>query len=89
MAKVPQSLADHLASPLPPSGFLDWYSEAEVRAALNCGVVGSHEKLIRAWLRDKDKHREHLERAATCATVAHRKYYVAMWATILVPPPLY
>jgi hypothetical protein len=54
MGTVPPSLLEllRLAETL-PAGSLDWYTEEEVQAALDAGLAGQHEQVVRTWLAEK------------------------------------
>ena len=84
MSKVPHSLTELLESSDPPEGFLNWFTEAEVRAALEAGRAGKHEPAVRAWLQAKERERHDLEVAATGAAQAYRRNRLAMWVAVAI-----
>jgi hypothetical protein len=73
-----------LESADPPGGSLDWFTESEIRAALEAGRAGKHEPAVRAWLLAKDRDRQELEMAAKRAIQLHGRTRVAMWVLAVV-----
>jgi hypothetical protein len=80
---IPPSLTDLLQSEDPPEGFLNWFTEAEVRSALQAGTAGNHEAMVRAWLHAKERERLDLERAAASAARADLWNRAVMWIAII------
>jgi hypothetical protein len=84
MPTVPPSLLELLRlSETLPAGSLDWYTQEEVQAALDAGLAGQHEHVVRTWLAEKERRPK--DEAAEPASRAHwastfSRY--AIWAAI-------
>jgi hypothetical protein len=84
MGTIPPSLLELLRlSETLPAASLDWYTEEEVQAALDAGLAGQHEQVVRTWLAEKGRRAKH--EATAPASRSHwartfSKY--AIWAGI-------
>jgi hypothetical protein len=85
MANTPRSLAELLRADALPSGSLNWFTEEEVRGALQAGIAKKHERAVSEWLQDRERRRTRFSNAGRDAKPGYlAKRYVVLGVVILI-----